>query len=180
MRNSSRIAIIAEGALCAALSVVLSYFTLFRMPQGGSINLSLVPMFVFAYRHGWKWGIEVGILVGFLEMMLRGYVVHPVQAILDYPLAFAVIGFCGIWRKNLPALVTGTILAGLARLACHVVSGVVFFASYAPEGTSVLLYSFIYNAAFFFPQLAANMIVALPVFRRIEKIYPRNRNELAE
>jgi thiamine transporter len=172
LRNSSRIAVIAEGALCAALSVVLSYFTLFRMPQGGSINLSLVPMFVFAYRHGWKWGIEVGILVGFLEMMLKGYVVHPVQAVLDYPLAFGVIGFCGAWRKNLPALITGTVLAGLARLSCHVVSGVVFFGSYAPEGTNVLLYSLIYNATFFFPQLAINMAVALPVLRRIEKIYP--------
>jgi thiamine transporter len=136
------------------------------MPQGGSINLELVPLFIFAYRHGWKRGAEVGALSGFLQIVFGGYVVHPVQAILDYPLAFGVVGFSGLWGKH---LITGTILAGIARFSCHVISGVVFFASYAPEGTNVLVYSLIYNS-FFFPQLVINTIIALLIYWRLEKI----------
>ena len=168
MNTTSRISIVAEGALCAALSIVLSYLTLFRMPQGGSINLQLLPVFIFAYRHAWKWGVEVGLLVGFIHLVFGGYVVHPVQAILDYPLAYGVLGFSGIWKKH---LITGTILSGLACFCCHVISGVVFFSSYAPEGTNAFVYSVVYNSIFF-PQLAINTIVALLIHRRLEKIYP--------
>ena len=172
LNKSSRVVIIVEGALCAALSVVLGYLTLFRMPQGGSINLELLPLFIFSYRHGWKWGIEVGALAGLLSLMLSGYVVHPIQAVLDYPLACGMLGLSGLWRKNTTALVIGTIIAGLACFSCNVISGVVFFASYAPKGTNVLVYSMVYNGSFFFPKLAVNTIIALPVFWRIEKIYP--------
>ena len=171
MNNSSRITIVVEGALCAALSVVLGYLTVFRMPQGGSINLELVPILIFAYRHGWKWGIEVGVLVGLLSLMLGGYVVHPVQAILDYPLASGALGLSGLWRKRLGTLITGTIIGGILCYCCSVVSGVVFFASYAPEGSNVLMYSIAYNS-FFLLKLVVNTIIALPVFRIIEKIYP--------
>lgn len=166
MSNSSRISIIAEGALCAALSIVLNYLTIFRMPQGGSINLELIPLFVYAYRYGWKWGVEVGALTGLLHIMFGGYVVHPVQAFLDYPLACGVLGFAGTWRKH---LITGTILAGIARFSCYMISGVVFFSEFA-KGTNVFVYSAMYNS-FVFPQLVINTIVALLVFKRLEKIY---------
>ena len=169
--NTSRIKVIAEGALCVALSVALGYLTLFRMPQGGSINLELTPLLVFAYRHGWKWGVEVGALYGFLHLFLGGYIVHPVQALLDYPLAYGMIGFVGIWRKNLIALIAGTILAGLAYYCCHVTSGVVFFSSYAPKGANVLLYSAVYNSTDAI-KLAINAAIALLIFKRLEKAYP--------
>jgi thiamine transporter len=168
MNNSSRISIIAEGALSAALSIMLNYLTIFRMPQGGSINLELIPLLIFAYRRGLKWGVEIGALVGFLNLLFGGYVVHPVQAILDYPLSYGILGFSGIWRKH---LIGGTILSGVACFFCYVISGVVFFSSYAPEGTNALVYSVIYNS-FFFPQLVINTIVALLLFRRLENIYP--------
>ena len=44
---------LANGALCIALSTVLSFITLYKMPQGGSITLaSMLPMFLFAYAYG--------------------------------------------------------------------------------------------------------------------------------
>ena len=48
--RSSRTVVLVEGALCIALSIVLSYIRLFRMPQGGSVNLELVPLILFAWR----------------------------------------------------------------------------------------------------------------------------------
>jgi thiamine transporter len=138
------------------------------MPQGGSINLEILPLLIFAYRHGFKWGVEIGALVGLLHLIFGGYVVHPVQAFLDYVAAYAMIGFSGLWRKH---LITGTILAGVACFSCYVISGTVFFASYAPEGTNAFVYSVMYNS-FFFPQIVLNTVIALLIFRRLEKIFP--------
>ena len=130
--------------------------------------MELLPLLIFAYRHGFKLGIVVGALVGLLHLVFNGYVVHPVQAFLDYIAACSVMGFSGLWRKH---LITGTILAGVACFSCYVISGVVFFASYAPEGTNAFVYSVTYNS-FFLPQLVINTTVALIVFKRLEKIYP--------
>lgn len=164
-----RIAVMMEGASCVALSVVLSYLTLFRMPQGGSINLALVPIFVFAYRHGAKWGILVGALTGFLKLVLGGYIVHPVQAILEYPAAYAAIGLAGLFKGK---EIICSILAGLAQFACYVVAGAVFFASYAPAGTNAWAYAAVYNGTFLFPKIVISIFAAIFLWNRLQKIFP--------
>ncbi len=158
--------VLVEGALCAALAIVLSYVRIFRMPQGGSVTLENVPLLIFALRHGIKAGVGVGALAGVLQMILNGYVVHPAQAFLDYPLAFGALGLAGAlsspqWR--------GIVVGTAARLACHVASGVIFFASYAPEGQHPLLYSLGYNGSY----MVVNMILSLIVISLIWKRLPR-------
>ena len=50
--------ILAEMASAVALSGALSLFTIFMLPQGGSITLaSMVPVLLFALRRGAKVGI---------------------------------------------------------------------------------------------------------------------------
>lgn len=159
-----QIAVMVEGASCVALSIVLSYLTLFRMPQGGSINLELVPLFVFAYRRGVKWGVLVGALSGLLQLILGGYVVHPVQAILDYPAAYAAVGLAGIFRSR---VIVGTIIAALTQFACFVASGAIFFGSYAPEGTNPWVYAAIYNGSFYFPKVIICAVVAFFLWKRL-------------
>ncbi len=149
-KSSDRVRALVEGALCVALSVVLSYLKVFKMPQGGSITLEMAPLFFFAYRHGFKWGISAGALSGLLQMLFGGYIYHPVQAILDYPLAFACTGLAGAFG---PHFLIGTAAAGFARFVCHVLSGVIFFASYAPAGQNPWIYSSIYNAGYMIPDL---------------------------
>jgi thiamine transporter len=63
----------------------------------------------------------------------------------------------------------------LARFLCHFVSGVVFFASYAPEGWNPYLYSAAYNAAYLLPSLVIALIVVTVLLRALEGAQPSAR-----
>jgi thiamine transporter len=173
--SNSKTAIMSEGALCVALSLALSMLAVFRMPQGGAITLDLVPLAIFAWRRGVGWGCGIGALTGVFNMIFGGYVVHPLQVLLDYPLAKAAIGLSGLWAKNQkPAgLVAGLVLGGLAQFTCHLLAGVFFFSSYAPEAMNPWLYSVIYNGTFLAPKLVLSIIVAWALWKRLLKIYPK-------
>ena len=147
-------------------NIPLFYLKIFRMPQGGSITLEMAPLLFFAYRHGFKWGAGAGAMSGLLQMLFGGYIAHPVQAILDYPLAFACMGAAGLFRRQ-PVL--GAMAAGGLRLFCHVLSGVIFFGSYAPEGENPWIYSTVYNAGYMIPALILSSAVALILWRKMEQ-----------
>jgi thiamine transporter len=156
-----------EGALAAALTVALSYVKLWEMPQGGSITLEAIPLLVFSLRRGVRSGVGAGAVAGLLQLLLGGYVVHPVQALLDYPLAFGALGLAGLVKRPLWA---GTVLGSAARFTCHVLSGAVFFGSYAPKGTSVWLYSITYNGSYMLPNLVIAVIVVYLLWPRISRV----------
>lgn len=164
--------IIIFVALAGALSLVSHSF--FNLPQGGSINLGMVPILWLALRRGPKIGIFAGVVFGFVDFSLTpSSIVHPVQLILDYPLAFACLGLAGLFR-NLTTVgpSIGVIVAGTGRFLCHFASGMVFFAIYAPEGVSPLIYSAIYNATYLVPAIAVCMAIILILQKsRILNIY---------
>ena len=159
--------IMIEGALCIALSIVLSYFDLFKMSQGGSVDFSLMPLIVFSYRRGLKWGIQAGIVTGLLRIFLGGYVYNPVQAILDYILSYAFVGLTAMHPR-----IVGLIISAIGKIACHVLSGVIFFANYAPEGQSPLIYSLMYNVPVESVKYILSGIVALILWKALEHELP--------
>ena len=166
----------ANAAICMALSFVLSYIRLFKLPQGGSVTpASLLPIIAFAYYHGSVPGLVVGIAYGFLQMIQDPWIVGAVQAALDYPLAFGCIAFAGVAgelnrKKNLNELASwigGVAVVGLGRFICHVLSGVVFFAEYADgSGMSPLVYSLSYNSFVFVDLAICLVVVAFPQVRK--------------
>lgn len=167
---------LANAAICMALSFVLSYIRLFKLPQGGSVTpASLLPILAFAYYHGTVPGLIVGIAYGFLQMIQDPWIVGAVQAALDYPLAFGCIAFAGIfgqlqrkqgWNELLSWLVS-VLAVGLGRFVCHVLSGVVFFAEYAAgSGMSPLVYSLSYNSFVFVDLAICLVVVAVPQVRK--------------
>lgn len=164
---------LANAAICMALSFLLSYIRLFKLPQGGSVTAaSLLPIIAFAYSYGTAPGLVVGIAYGFLQMIQDPWIVGPIQAILDYPLAFGCIALAGIARK-LPdtyGWLVGVLLAGIGRFVCHVLSGVVFFAEYA-EGTglSPFVYSVSYNSFVFVDLAICAVVIAFPQVRKALK-----------
>ena len=101
--------ILTEAAVMIALSIVLGRFKIFEMPQGGSITLGqMIPLLFFAIRHGAGYGIIVGAVYGVLDMLLGGYIYTPIQAILDYPLAFGLLGLAGCFSKQIVSAVSYT------------------------------------------------------------------------
>lgn len=165
---------LTETGLALALVAVLNLIPpIFKMPQGGSVTAgSMVPIFFVALRWGGPWGILSGILGGLINYWIDPQYFHPVQWLLDYPVAFGMLGVAGFFRR-VPA--AGIIAGGALRFGAHVLSGVVFFASFAPEGLSPLLYATIYNGSFMLPEVAISVVVTLLLLRAMARPTPAMR-----
>lgn len=162
--------ILAEAVVAIALGFVLSFIIVYRLPQGGSITAaSMVPLLWFALRRGAKYGVVAGAIYGLGQFAQDPFAVHPVQVLLDYPIAFGALGLAG--------LLAGTPLAGVTvgvagRFVSHFLSGIVFFAAYAPAGQAPWVYSAIYNGSYLVPELVMSVIVMyILVNRRIIELY---------
>ena len=138
--RNTKVTVMVEAALCMGLAIVLSRIILFRLPQDGSISLELVPLMILAYRQGVKTGTAAGASLGVLLILLGGYVLHPIQALLDYPLAFACVGLVAVRPK-----IAGFVLATCGHILCSTLSGVWFFSEFAPKGMNPWAYSLAYN-----------------------------------
>jgi thiamine transporter len=156
--------ILAEMATAVALAYALSLIVPFRLPQGGSITVvSMIPILWFALRRGPKMGMLEGIVYGFVRTLRQPFIVHPVQFLLDYPLAFGALGLAGLFKKYPIAGVT----VGIAgRFVCHFLSGVIFFWMYAPPEMNPAVYSAIYNGSYLAVELVFSTIVMYVLARR--------------
>ncbi|MBQ2833367.1 MAG: energy-coupled thiamine transporter ThiT [Clostridia bacterium] len=162
----------ANASLCIALAFILSYVKLYEMPQGGSVTLaSMLPIFMFAYVYGVAPGLMVGFAYGLLQFVQGGWFVHPIQFLLDYPLAFAMLGFAGIAGK-LPdswGMIPGILLGTCLRFLCAFMTGVFFWGEGAGE-QNVLIYSAVYNGTYLIPEsLICMAIASVPQVRRVVK-----------
>ncbi|MBF1756556.1 MAG: energy-coupled thiamine transporter ThiT [Veillonella tobetsuensis] len=169
--GQSKTRMIAEAGVAIAIAQVLSFITLFHMPQGGSIKAaSLVPLMMFAYRWGGTRGIWAGVVYGVLHFLL-GFKssIHYLSIILDYLVAYGAIGVCGYFKDNITGLVSGSIVAIALRWFASVTSGAVVFASYAPQGQNPWIYSMIYNASYMVPDGILNIIVLLFVYQGVKR-----------
>lgn len=163
--------LIAEMGVMIALAAVLHFVKLWEMPQGGSVTLgTMVPLFLIALRRGPLVGAITAAVYGILEgWIISGgrFFYHPVQVILDYPLAFGLLGLAGFFPKY-PAF--GVALGAALRYLSHVVSGVVFFAQFAPKGQPIWLYSLGYNVTFLGPDFAVAIVLTLMVWERLSRL----------
>jgi thiamine transporter len=162
--------VITEVIAAVALSGVLHLITLYQLPEGGRITAAaMVPVLFVAVRRGPKIGILAGLALGLVVLVEEPFIYHPVQVLLDYPLAYGALGLAGFFRK-LP--VAGVVVGIAGRFVCHFMSGLVFFATYAPAGMSPALYSAVYNASYLVPELIVSAIVMFVLQqRRIIQLY---------
>ncbi|MFD2679701.1 energy-coupled thiamine transporter ThiT [Bacillus seohaeanensis] len=150
-----------EAALMAAFAVILDLLPSINLSPSISISVSMVPIFLLAFRHGVKASIVSGFVWGLLQIALGdAWIAHPVQMIMEYFLAFAFIGFAGLFfriiqgslrnnrkTKALVWSVVAVFVGSLARYFWHFIAGFIFFAEYAPKGTNPVLFSFLANGA---------------------------------
>lgn len=177
---------IVYGAVCIAMAFALSYARLFKLPQGGSVTFaSLLPLMVYCAMFGTRRGIVVCLIYGFLQALQDTYIIHPLQFLLDYPLAFGMIGLSGIFFERTPlkkkpviAFVCGAVIAVVLRYACHICSGTFAFgadaAYYGFEG-KFFYYSLAYNS-FTIVDLAIDIAAGVLLF--LSKAF-RNQMTLA-
>ncbi|HKZ93889.1 MAG TPA: energy-coupled thiamine transporter ThiT [Candidatus Bathyarchaeia archaeon] len=171
--KASQTKILAEGAVFIALAIILRDVLppIFELPQGGSVTAAgMLPLLWFSLRRGLRAGLEAGTVYGLIHMALPGsFIVDPVQALLDYPIAFAALGLAGLFRKY-PLF--GAPVGIFGRFVAHFAAGVWFFAEYAPVGMSPILYSASYNGGYLIVELiVSEVIIAVLVNRRLLNIY---------
>jgi thiamine transporter len=179
--------VLVEIALCVALAAVLQWWHI-RLPwniAGGSVSLSMLPIFVLALRRGFLPALAAGLAFGVIDYFIEPFFVAPIQLLLDYPVAYAAIALAGLgsaaWKKasNGGHVLTASFIAAAAilvgsagRFASHFVSGIVFFGSNAPAGQPVAVYSALYNLSYVLPSALLCGAAALIVLPALEAAVP--------
>ena len=168
----------AMGAVCIALSSVLSRIKIWKMPQGGSITAaSMLPLMLFSYVYGMGPGCLVGALYGVLQFIIEPYFLSLPQMLLDYPIAFGMMGLAGLFSKmdneNL-GLTVGVVLASVGRFVAAVLSGVIFFAEYAGD-QNPWVYSIVYNGSYMLPECIICVVLCLAVGLRLARQLKKNK-----
>ncbi|KQL55103.1 thiamine biosynthesis protein ThiT [Heyndrickxia shackletonii] len=163
------------GALAYLLDLVSSVIFQAIWPEGGSVSIAMVPVFIMAYRWGLKGGLLTGFILGLLQFII-GYskVYVLIQLILDYFVAFTVLGFAGLFANQVRSAiqeskkgkwitfsVIGIFVGCILRFIVHFYTGIVFFGSYAPKGQPVALYSFLYNGTYMLPSFILSSILVV-------------------
>ena len=156
--------------LCAvliALATVLGMIKLLDLPYGGSITLmSMLAATLCGYYCGTAKGIVACMALGLINLILGSSIIRPVQVILDYFLAFGLMGLSGLTANKKHGLTTGYIIGVTARFICSFLSGFIFFAEYAPEGMNPIWYSFVYNIIYIGTEAIITIIVInIPVVK---------------
>ncbi|MFJ5715067.1 energy-coupled thiamine transporter ThiT [Neobacillus sp. NPDC093127] len=186
-KKRSNTLFIAEVAVFSALAFLLDFaaelLSLKIWPQGGSISIAMVPIFLMAYRWGIRGGLLTGFLLGLLQVVLGfGKIYFIVQGILDYFIAFTVVGLAGLVAgkikksydegnkgKWMTYVVIGAFVGSLLRYLCHVIAGAVFFGEYAPKGQPVMIYSLGYNGTYMLPSFVISAIIVILVIGAVPK-----------
>ena len=191
-------------AFSVSISAICAVMPFLNLPFGGGFTIaSMLPIIIVAYMYGTKWGILTAFVYSVLQMLLGFNTVSAfflpgdsqmiwwraiLVCLIDYVLAYTVLGFGGIFRKNLDtkkALCLGSIVAISLRYIAHIVSGAVFFGAWAEwfftqEGfpawgqtilytfsgdALAIIYSIIYNGTYMIPEIIITAIISLLVVR---------------
>ncbi len=180
--SKNKTKILVEGAVMVALATVLSYIRIFRLPWGGSITLlSMLPIVLFSIRRGLGAGLTVSFVFSLVQFTqgvvdgIFGWGLTPGMLIacilLDYIVAFTVLGLAGIFRKKgFAGWIGGIALAVVLRFVCHFLSGVVVWKSFGElwngfSTDNTFLYSFLYNGSYMLPELIFTLIGAIALLK---------------
>lgn len=177
---------LTECAMLLALSIILSFVTVYHMPMGGGITLlSMLPVMLVSIKYGIGTGLSVSLtfsLFQLLQGILSGNVfvycttasAQIICALFDYIVPFTVLGFAGIFvnigKKNssvntyILKAVSGIAIMIFLRFVCHYITGVVIWGQWA-EDMSPYLYSLIYNAQYMLPECIFTAVAAAILLR---------------
>ena len=199
---------LTESAMLIALAVVLELvgrMVIPPMPFGGQLTLvSMLPIVLISYRHGVRWGLVAGFGYSLVQMALgagtvtaafqpgyfgdeRMLVNALLMCLLDYVLAYTLLGLGGCFRSRIRkkgiSLMCGGLTAMFCRYLAHIFSGYILFAGWAEWfftqdgfpgwGAQLVqtlsptmlgwLYSIVYNGMYMIPEMILTAGAALLV-----------------
>ena len=196
-------------AMATVLALVCAYVPVRNLPFGGGFTIaSMLPIVLISYMYGIKWGFFVSFTYSCIQIIMdvmlgkgstiialftpasedyMGLVAAILILVIDYFIAYTVLGLGGIFRNKIKsktlAIVLGVVVALGARYICHIVSGYIFYGAWAEwfftqegfynvggvildafDGKMLsLVYSVFYNGLFMIPEIIITSVVAVPV-----------------
>ena len=206
-------------ALATVLAVVCAYIPFLNLPFGGGFTIaSMLPIVIVAYMYGTKWGLFTSACYAMIQILLSltqgaggtvmalfmpasddfmGYGKGILIILIDYLIAYIVLGFGGIFRNKIKnktgALVLGVVVALSLRYLAHIVSGYIFYGAWAEWffsqegfysiGSFILdsfggnmlsiVYSVFYNGLYMIPEIiitsiAAAVVASIPQIKKTD------------
>ena len=154
----------------AMATVVATVVKLPSLPNGGSVTLfSMLMVTLVGYWYGPVTGIMASVGYGILQFMTGPYVVHPVQVVIDYPLAFGALGISGFFSKQKNGLLKGYLAGVLGRFFFASLSGIIFYTVYVESlGANLLAVwaSLVYNMTYLVPEAVLTVIlISIPAVK---------------
>jgi thiamine transporter len=163
---------IVEAGIMIALAQILSYVKVYEAPFGGSVTAgSMIPIILYALRWGVGPGLLAGTVYGILQFILGPkYSFHILCILLDYLVAFGVLGLAGLSRKTFAGSMIGVFIAVFGRFVSHVLSGVTIWVSTTPEGTNPWIYSTLYNGSYLLPELIISLVIIMILYKPLNRL----------
>ncbi|WP_338231382.1 energy-coupled thiamine transporter ThiT [Companilactobacillus muriivasis] len=180
--KNSELLVITEGAIITALALALSFVPHTTGVSAIEFVYGLIPMAIYALRRGVKAGLMTGFVWGLLDLVLFGFshggFLNLFQGIVEYPLAFGVVGLVGLGSKPVKrALEQGKSGIGLillysalgffAKYFFHFLAGGIYWGTYAPKGMNPWIYSLVINGGSF----VANMLMLLVLVFALNRVF---------
>lgn len=177
MKNRSlTLRALCEGAIFVALAQILGYLKFFELPQGGSIVVSMLPIFIYCCRWGFGPGMVASFSFSVLQLLLDGAYAWGWQSMLgDYIVAFTVLGAAGLFSRMRGGFFTGTVVGSLCRFGVHWVVGATVWKEYMPDiyfgmtMTSPWFYSALYNGSFMLADMALCLVIGALLWKPLGK-----------
>lgn len=183
-----------EASFFSAFAIILDFLPSIKLSPSISISAAMIPIFILAFRWGFKVSFIAGLLWGILQIAMGdAWIATPLQAFIEYFVAFACIGFAGLFfrpiqnqlrsgnkKKALGWVVLAVFAGSLARYFWHFIAGVLFFGSYAPEGMSPVLFSFLANGATMLGAAILCSILAVLIISSAPRLIIRKTDEVIQ
>lgn len=176
--NHLKVRALCEGAIMVALATVLSYLKLFELPQGGAISIGMLPVLFYCCRWGLKDGLLCAFAYGLLQLMFDGaYAWGWTSMLLDYIVAYTLLGFAGFFARKKNGIFVGTVVGCALRFVAHFISGVTIYRIYEPTElfntafTNPYLYSAVYNGSYVFLDMVICLVIFAVLYRPLQKYF---------
>ncbi|MCH4889852.1 energy-coupled thiamine transporter ThiT [Acidaminobacter sp. JC074] len=165
---------IARIGIVSALTIVLYSIKLVPFPQGGGCSLlSVLPIMILAVLYGMEEAFICGIIVGITKIIIAPPY-FPMQIPLDYLGAMIALGLTPIFgTKNPIRLLGGALFATSISTFFSILSGIIFFGQFAPEGMSTWAYATIYNIAGYGVEVGLSIVILLIISPRLKRFEVR-------
>ena len=198
-------------ALATILAMVCAVIPFLNLPFGGGFTIaSMLPIVIISYMYGMKWGFFSAGVYSAIQIVMdlylgkgstlialfmpnsddfMGYGAAVAILIIDYVVAYSMLGFGGAFRNRIKnktvSLALGCVLALSLRYIAHIISGYIFYGAWAEwfftqvnfysiggwilnsfSGKGLaLVYSIFYNGLYMIPEIIITVVASVGISR---------------